>query len=247
MPLVSDDAIILQAFPYSETSKILRLLTRGHGVVSAMVRGARRPRNRYGGVLEPFTVGVATIYIKDSRDLQTMSGFDLAHSGQALANDLVRFGAASVLAELVLHATSPEPDPLLFERVRGSLRTLAREPPERLETAALCALWGVVAHLGFAPALDHCLACGRGVARDEDVLFDYAAGGIRCGACGGALHGRALPPDARARLAAVIAGDAEPLPRTTAHWDLLARFLSMHVLEGRGLRSLDFLARALAS
>ena len=64
MPIVTDSALILQVYPYSETSKILRLLTRGHGLRSAMARGALRPRSRYGGVLEPFTQGTATFFLK---------------------------------------------------------------------------------------------------------------------------------------------------------------------------------------
>lgn len=245
MPLVSEDALILQAFPYSETSKILRLLTRGHGVVPVMVRGARRPRSRYGGLLEPFTEGIASIHMKHNRELQTLGGFDLVRSGQRLGSDLVRFGGASVLAELVLHAESAEPDALLFVRVRDSLRELATVPSHEVELLLLARLWGLVAHLGFAPVLDHCLRCGRYLDAGEDVFFEYAEGGVRCTKCAGSSEGRSLPAEARSALAAMIADDSVELERTAAHWALLSRFLAYHVLEGRTLRSLAFLAEAL--
>lgn len=245
MPLVSEDALILQAFPYSETSKILRLLTRGHGVVSVMVKGARRPRNRYGGVLEPFTEGFATIHMKESRELQTLSGFELGRSGQALGSDLLRFGGASVLAELVLHAGSAESDPALFERVRTSLRELATVAPREVEVRLLARIWGLVAHLGFAPEMDHCLRCGRELDGDEETFFEYPGGGVRCRTCAGPAEGRLFPADARVALGAMLADRPAALERTVAHWALLSRFLGYHVLEGRGLRSLDFLADAL--
>ncbi|MGH7130234.1 MAG: DNA repair protein RecO, partial [Planctomycetaceae bacterium] len=62
------DSIILQTFAYGDTSKILRLLTADHGVCSAFARGALRPRSRFGGVLEPFSEGVATLYLKEGRE-----------------------------------------------------------------------------------------------------------------------------------------------------------------------------------
>src|SRR5690606_9838430 len=77
MPLVSTESIILQSFAYGDTSKILRLLTRTHGVRSAIAKGALRPKSRYGGILEPFSIGTAVMYLKDGRDLQTLGGFEL--------------------------------------------------------------------------------------------------------------------------------------------------------------------------
>ncbi len=247
MPLISEDVLVLQAFPYSETSKILRLLTRGHGVLSVIVKGARRPKSRYGGLLEPFTEGTATIYLKESRDLQTLSGFDLVRSGQALGSNLVRFGGASVIAELVLLAGSAEPDPLLHARVRDALRAIAAAPPPALEVLLLSRIWSLVAHLGFAPALDRCQACDRGLEEGDVAYFDYAAGGVRCATCGSAMGaGRSLPPEARSAVASLCAGELPALERTAAHWALLDRFLAYHVLEGRTLRSLEFLAGALS-
>src|SRR5687767_5106212 len=102
MPLVSGPAIILQAFPYSDTSKILRLLTREHGLQSVIAKGAFRPKSRFGGVLEPFTDGIASFMLREVRDLHTLTGFELLRSRQAMGTHLVRFGGASLIAELVL-------------------------------------------------------------------------------------------------------------------------------------------------
>lgn len=249
MPLVSESALVLQAFPYSETSKILRLLTPEHGVVSVIARGARRPKSRYGGLLEPFTEGTATFYLKASRDLHTLSGFELVHSGQALGGDLRRFGGASLLAELVLHTASGEPDAQLYGRLCLAFRAMEAAPPDALEATILARIWELVARLGFAPELDHCLACQRLIGPEEDSTFVYAGGGVQCQGCAaGATQaaGRPLPARAREVLRLMAMGETPPLERTAAHWALLSRFLAFHVLEGRGLRSLAFLESALA-
>lgn len=244
MPIVTDAALILQVYPYSETSKILRLLTRGHGLRSAMARGALRPRSRYGGVLEPFTQGTATFFVKENRELQTLSGFDLERSRQRLGDDLVRFAAASLLAEVVLLAGAEVSDPALYDGVVAWLDRIESSPSDDVEAAAVTAAWTLVAALGFAPDVERCLRCGRAPEADEETRFDYTAGGILCPACG-ASAGVALPAHARIALGAMARGRIVPLDRYTAYWTLLDRFLTYHVTEGRSLRSLAFLAEAI--
>lgn len=245
MPPITDRAIILQAFPYSETSKILRLLTRAHGVRSVIAKGARRPRSRLAGVLEPFGQGTATLYVKQTRELQTLSAFDLEYSRHGLGRDLLRFGAAALLAEIVIRTGSESPDPQLFDHMHRALDRLGGVEGVALEAVALAETWALVGRLGFAPTLDACLGCGRRLDPGEDVLFDYGAGGVRCRDCGGGRRSRSMPAHARADLVAFARGD-RPDPRSTgAHWQLIARFLTYHVLEGGSLRSMEFLTRAL--
>src|SRR5688572_28454338 len=102
MAVQSTDAIILQVFKYGDTSKILRLLTRTAGVQSVIAKGAANRKSKYGGILEPFTEGTASYYAKDIWDLHTLGSFDLKRSRQALGADLVRFGGASLTAELII-------------------------------------------------------------------------------------------------------------------------------------------------
>lgn len=245
MPLVTTEATILQAFPYSETSKILRLLTPAHGVQSVIAKGARRPKSRFGGILEPFTDGVASFYHRENRDLHNLAEFDLGRPRQPLGRDLVRFGAASLLAEIVLRTASEQAAPEVFSHIRASLTALETAPPGAAEPVALAAAWSLIATLGFGPALDRCVGCGDDLQPGADLFFDYTAGGMHCGRCGGvAGAGRVLPAAARSDVLMFLAGDAGAVDRTAAHWQLLARFLAYHLVDASSLRSLDFLAAA---
>jgi DNA repair protein RecO (recombination protein O) len=245
MPLITVDALVLQSFAYGETSKILRLLTATHGVRSVIARGALRPRSRFGGLLEPFSEGAATLYIKDGRDLQTLSAFELTTSNQSVATDLLRFGGASLLAEIVIRCGSEEPHTGLFDSVCNGLRRI-RTAGDDLEAVLLAETWRLVGVLGFAPVFDACVGCGRMLETDEATGFDYAAGGVRCDACGGSGGGRSLPAAARADLMRLADGVAVPLARTAAHWRLIDRYLAHHVLEGARLHSLAFIGDTLA-
>ena len=78
MPLVTTPAIVLSAMRYGETSKIVRLATREHGVQSAIAKGALRPKSSFGASLQPLSRGTAHYLSKEHRELHILTGFELA-------------------------------------------------------------------------------------------------------------------------------------------------------------------------
>jgi DNA repair protein RecO (recombination protein O) len=238
VPLVSTRAAILQAFPYSDTSKILRILSGEHGVRSVLARGAMRPKNRFGGVLEPFTEGDAHFLLKQGRDLHTLNGFDLVRARQGIGRSLGAFAGASLIAEIVLRFGTDEAQPELFAAVTRSFDALAN-PAADHPVIALSAVWGVVAIFGYEPELEACVICGRPVAPDEVTRFDVRAGGVACTRC--RTEGRLVPVVVRDELHALIRGaPVQPEPSTRGvHRSLLSAFLTAHLASDRPLRSLE--------
>ena len=240
MALVSTRALVLQTFPYSETSKVLRLYTWDHGLRSLMARGALRPRSRYGGLLEPFTEGVATFYLKEGRDMHTLGGFELVRSRQALGRSLVGFGGASLLAELMLRVGTEEPHPDLYAVLVEGWDAIAAAPDAAGALAAgLTGTWRLVALLGYEPATAECVHCGRALEPTEPARFDALAGGVACPRCRPA--GRVLEPDTRAELAGMVRGELPPggVARPRAHRALLRAFLEAQLAQDRPFRSLE--------
>ena len=80
MSLLVTDAIVLHAFDYLESSRILRLVTRDGGLRSVLARGARRPKSRYGTALDLFAEGSAQLYIKPNRELHNLSAFEIVRA-----------------------------------------------------------------------------------------------------------------------------------------------------------------------
>src|ERR687895_807169 len=118
MPLVATDAIVLHVFDYLESSRVLRLATRDAGVRSAIAKGARRSPRRFSGGLDLFSRGIAQLYTKPGRDLDTLAGFDDLRSTVGLAADLGRFIGASAIAELTLRfSREASADSALYDAV----------------------------------------------------------------------------------------------------------------------------------
>jgi len=244
MGLVTTPAIVLHAFPYSETSKIVRLATRHLGVQSALARGARRRRSGVGGRLETFSEGEAHLYVREHRDLHTLASFDVERERLGLAVPLARFAAASALAELQLRCAPAAILPAAYDVLREHLDLIANTPPSDLDAVGIRAIWRLVAALGFAPSLDACALDGAPLEVEGRVSFSTTDGGALCRRCGRGREGVSLPLSDFMALRALVSPGAV-IPRLSrrhaaAHRRLLARFVTTHLAEGRPLTALRF-------
>jgi len=243
VPIVTTRCVILQTYSYGDTSKILRLMTREHGPRSAIARGALRPRSRFGGLIEPFAEGEATLYVRENRDLDTLSAFELYRERQALGSDLTRFAGASVLCELVMRLAPEHRDDRLFEALVDGLDALLGASEETVAGTVLGRLWLLVSVLGFAPHLSHCLSCGRRIPAGESARFDSSSGGLGCDRCAG--YGEAISSAELETLRMLVATGDGPPSVNGVQRRILIDFIRYHLAEGVRIRSLDFLARGI--
>jgi DNA repair protein RecO (recombination protein O) len=233
--LVSTPAIVLRTYPYSETSKIVRLATRDYGVQSAIAKGVLRPRSPFGAALETLSEGVAQIYHKDTRELQTLAAFDVTQLRRGLASDVGRFAGATALAEVILKMAPPAPLPAAYDAFIQGLDALSTAPAGRADAVAVRWLWLVVGVLGFAPELATCVRDGNAPRDSGSVAFSISEGGVLCAGCAGLQPPTKLPQQAYRDLLALNDAGAE-LPtldaaHAAAHRRLVARFIRHHLDE----------------
>src|SRR5437870_8859967 len=69
MPLYSADALILRTYKLGEADRIVVFLTRDRGKKRGVAKGARRPRSRFMGALEPLTEARVAYFEKERREL----------------------------------------------------------------------------------------------------------------------------------------------------------------------------------
>lgn len=241
MPLLLTDAIVLHAFDYLESSRIIRLLTREAGIQSALARGARKSRARYGSALDLFAEGAAQLYVKPSRELHNLAAFEIARSRSELAEEVGRFTAASAIAELALRFAGEEGSPQLYDTVSDVLDQIARAAPDETISIGLGGCWRIVSVVGFTPELSSCALCHTPLRDSEDATFSASAGGVVCPACSKlAPGGRRLPATARAAIGDWLATDAVVTlspAEGRSHQRLLREFLDAHMPDDRPLRA----------
>jgi DNA repair protein RecO (recombination protein O) len=238
------EAVVLHAFDYLESSRIIKLLTRDFGLRSVLARGARSSRKRFGAALDLFVQGTVELDVKPGRDLDTLGSFDLIRTRGAIGGDLDSFTGASTIAEMLLRFAQHDSDPELFDVACQAFDRIAAARGDEARTATIAAAWRLLSALGFAPAMDQCSECDRGFADDETVLFSQSAGGTVCEGCASrARVGRRLPASARLRLTTWLStpDDGPPLSEgeARAHQRLLREFVVEHLSDGRPLKAFE--------
>lgn len=241
MPLVTTPAVVLHAFDYLETSRVLRIITREAGIQSVIAKGARRTRGRVGSGVDLFVGGEAQVYMKQGRDLHTLAAFDVINSRAPLALDIGRFIAASAVAELALRIAGEEPNATLYDAVTVALDDIADATPPNVVSRGLGGAWRMVAAAGIAPSVESCASCHVALEPGTAVAFAPAVGGALCPRCERlAAATRYLPPVARDAMRAWLAGGVPPAPQPLelrAHQRLLREFLREHLADDRPLRA----------
>ena len=248
MSLVMTEAIVLHAFDYLESSRILRLVTRDIGVRSVLARGARRSQRRFGTALDLYAQGSAELHVKPGRELDTLAAFEVTHARPQLAAQLGRFTGASAIAELALRFARDAGDPALFAAIEDALDAIGAAPSGTSREATLAGAWRVLSELGVAPSVDACAECRAPIPDSATAMFSHPAGGTLCQRCGHlARSGRAVPPAARVALRTWLQGDRIALTNDAelrAHQRLLREFVREHLADDRPLRAFDVWERA---
>ena len=245
MALLATEAIVLHAFDYLESSRILRVVTREAGVRSVLAKGARRSSRRFGSALDLFAQGSAQLYAKPGRDLDTLERVRrhavARPSWRAISDDSPEHRP---IAELTLRFGRDDADPALFDAVADGAR-LARDVGSRRDARDHAG--GRVAHRRGA----RLRTCGRRVRRvprrrsprrrPSCSVIPPAGHCARDAVASLPRDACCLPPRDRRCVEFLTGVRGEQLDDASgrAHQRLLREFLTEHLTDGRPLRAME--------
>jgi DNA repair protein RecO (recombination protein O) len=183
------EAIVLRSIRYGEADRILHLYTPEHGRLSAIAKGVRRARSRFGARLEPF-FHIAVVLHEGRGELYTVTGADTIDSHGRLRDSAPALDAAARACDAVgrLFETG-EPHPEVFALLGNELSLLERPAGRRLDAgeAPVCGPANALAFrlklllaAGILPQLGSCAGCGE---HEHLTGFSAAAGGVVCSSC----------------------------------------------------------------
>jgi DNA repair protein RecO (recombination protein O) len=183
---VKTEALVLRSLRYGEADRILHLYTPMRGRVSAIAKGVRRTRSRFGGRLEPFFHLNLVLHEGRSDLLTVTSAETVAPHARLRVDGPALDGAARACDAVARLFDTPEANPAIFHLLANELGLLdgnpraPRHPRQPLAYPAEALLAA-----GLAPQLAACASCGRPT---------YLVAFIRSGADGGVGPARAARP-----------------------------------------------------
>jgi DNA repair protein RecO (recombination protein O) len=198
MPVYTSEALILRTYKLGEADRIVVFLTRDRGKKRGVAKGARRPRSRYVGALEPMTRAGVAYYEREHRDLvrinyvepqrSPLSGLSGASSGA--------LGHVGYFAELIDEwAPEAQVDERLYRLGSSAVDALANGVP--VEALARYFEYWILRLQGVYPSFA-CAACGTGLmpkaSNGTGAIMPPREHVLLCGECAPAGGSPLSPP-----------------------------------------------------
>lgn len=240
-------AVVVSVIPWRETSVIVRLFTKEHGMISAAVKGIKRSR-QLNTPIERGQIIDTLVYMHHNRTMQTLADMQIVAFYQSIRSDLEKTALRDLVLELLqksIHDTHGHPE--LYERL---VQCFANLDESKERNAVFGSVWNFIRDftllLGFGLAVERCVSCG-----DASGIVEYGGyllveqGGLVCRSCNRGV----ISPDyfIGSCSIAMINGfylekqafDAHECLRISK---LLISFCKSHIEIGSELRSLQFLS-----
>ncbi|MCX7982814.1 MAG: DNA repair protein RecO [Syntrophales bacterium] len=176
------EAIVLRTYDYGDYDRVVRLFTRHFGKIAGMAKGARNSRRRFPGTLEPWCLSRVSFIQTTPEKLVFLERCEPIDYFSELRRDPVKTMYAARIGEMV-DTFSPErkKNEELFDTFSCFLSMLNEKGAE--EASLIGFEMRVLACVGYAPALDRCLSCQKGVEEGKSFFFVAEVGGIKCDQC----------------------------------------------------------------
>jgi DNA repair protein RecO (recombination protein O) len=174
------DAIVLRSIRYGEADRILHLYTPDHGRLSAIAKGARRARSRFGARLEP-GLHIRAVLHQGRSELMTVTAVDTVATHAGLRDHAATLDAAARACDAVTRLfETGDPHPEVFALLANELALLSADPANARPGNGLAFRLKLLLAAGIVPQLAACAVCGE---TEHLRGFSGAAGGVVCGSC----------------------------------------------------------------
>lgn len=185
MTVQKDQAVVVRLSDYSETSQIVSLFTRDHGLVRLIAKGSRRgTKKHFAPGLDLLEFGEASFALpRGDATLGNLTEWFQKDAFSGIRRDLDRLYGAYYALELIARLTEQyDPDPALFATLLQFLQSSADSLGKT--AASIVHFQGLLLKaIGYAPVMRRCAHCGNTRIPGTRAYFSSAAGGMICRDC----------------------------------------------------------------
>ena len=171
--------LIIKSTNIGESDRVVVVLTRDRGVLSAFVSGARKPKSKNSAATS--LLSYSSLTLTQTKDAYRITESEVVEAFFDLSEDIMRLSLAQYICELCL-ATVPESvESEDFLRLTlNSLHFIAKDKMDLYAVKALTEL-RLMSIAGFMPDLVGCRECGTD--RDFPMFLDLLGGDMLCNTC----------------------------------------------------------------
>ena len=178
--MLKTEAIVLRSLRFGEADRILHVYTPHRGRLSAIAKGVRRAKSRFGGRLEPY-FRLELMLHEGRSDLHTVTSASTLEAHARLRSDAGALDSAARACDAVNRLFGDgDAHAGVFHLLSNQLALLDADPAQATRANALAFRLKLLLAAGFAPQLSTCASCGE---REHLSGFSGAAGGVVCDAC----------------------------------------------------------------
>ncbi len=172
------EGIIISETNYSESSKILNILTKDHGIIGVMSKGCRNLKSKLRGVSHKLVYGKINLYYKEN-GLSTLISIDVINSFSQITTNLEKISYASYLLDLtnqVLRQNNETSE--IYDLLINTLLKIEQGLNPLILTNIL--ELKLLEYLGVRPNIDNCSICGS---TKDIITLSADSGGYVCRNC----------------------------------------------------------------
>ena len=169
--------IVLSDTNYSESSKILNVLTKEHGKIGIISKGCRNLKSSLRSVSSKLTYGYFNIYYK-KEGLSVLISVDIINDFSNIKQDLFKIGYATFLSDLTNQVLKETSSNEIFDLFINGLIKI-NDDFDPMIIANIIEL-KYLNYLGVMPILDCCSVCGS---NKKIVTVSSFSGGYLCVNC----------------------------------------------------------------
>ena len=178
--LYKTEGIVLKSIEYQEADKIVTIYTKDYGKITAIAKGVRKTKSKFGSSLEILTYSIFLFY--KGRNLDIVSQTEILESFFSTSKEVIKFAFAANCVEVVNRLTEEREINIgLFNLLKEVLHYLRESNDPKL--LSLSFKWQTMSILGYRPSLNHCCKCNKNVENQKEMYFNIKEGGLVCNNC----------------------------------------------------------------
>ena len=175
--LVEVEGIIIIERAYSETSKLLTILTREYGLINVMAKGAKKLKSELRIVTEKLTYASFNILYKKDK-ISTLINATIKNPLKNVKKDINKISYVSYILELTEQVAKEHFNPKLYDLAIAAILKINDDYDP-------CSIMNMIElkyldFLGVMPVIDSCAICGR---KSDILTLSASSGGFICKNC----------------------------------------------------------------